>query len=157
MIEWLRTWLLSLIAATLVLTIFYGVLPKNPVRSVARSIGAIILVLVLLKPLLGAKFTNLKISFEDTRQRMDRQVQTYREDYQAQYEEIIAEQTAAYIQDRGIAYGISCQPMVDVRWQEEVPLPYSVHMGIQYISGLAEEISQQLGIPEERQFWEGGT
>ena len=122
MIEWIRTWLLSLVGATLVLTILYSILPKSPIRPVARSIGMLILTLVLIRPLLNTQFEQLTFAYDRAQQLIDQQVEAYREENRAQYEEIIAERVAAYIQDRGVAYGVSCHPKVTFRWQENVPL-----------------------------------
>ena len=157
MIEWLRTWFLSLIGATLVLTVLCSLLPDRPIRTVARSISAIILVVVLLRPLLGARFDRLALAYDSAQQSIDEQVEAYEQHSQDQYEELIAQQTAAYIQDRGAAYGLSCRAEVTVQWQDGVPLPYAVTLDIENSPDLSDEITQQLGIPPERQYWEGGA
>ena len=157
MIEWLRTWFLSLIGATLVLTVLCSLLPDKPIRRVARSTGAIILVLVLLRPLLGTRFDRLAMAYDDAQQSIDTQVEAYQEYSQEAYEQLIAQRTAAYIQDRGAAYGLSCQASVTVQWQDGVPLPYAVTLDIENSPALSDEITQQLGIPPERQYWEGGA
>ena len=47
MIGALRTWLLSIIAAGLVLSILYALLPKGRLRPIVRTAGGVVLMLVI--------------------------------------------------------------------------------------------------------------
>lgn len=56
MIGALRTWLLSIIAAGLVLAILYALVPKGRLRPIVRTTGGVALMLVILRPVLGLTY-----------------------------------------------------------------------------------------------------
>lgn len=153
MINMIRTWLLSLIGVALILTILYSLLPNKPIRAVARSIGSLLLALLLLRPLVSTQVDRLVLSYQETGQQIDEQIAQYQQQGREEYETIIARETAAYIQNMSAAYGLSCQPKVTVQWQDHVPLPGSVSLDIPYSAALSREITKQLGIPAAQQHW----
>ena len=72
MIGALRTWLLSIIAAGLVLAILYALVPKGRLRPIVRTTGGVALMLVILRPVLGFDFTDLAASYGDYAQEIQR-------------------------------------------------------------------------------------
>ena len=49
--ETLRTWLLGIIAAGMVIGVLYALLPKGRLRPIVRTAGGVVLMLVILRPL----------------------------------------------------------------------------------------------------------
>lgn len=79
MIGALRTWLLSIIAAGLVLAILYALVPKGRLRPIVRTTGGVALMLVILQPVLGFDFRDFAVSYQDYAQEIQALTEEYRE------------------------------------------------------------------------------
>lgn len=69
MIGALRTWLLSIIAAGLVLAILYALVPKGRLRPIVRTTGGVALMLVILRPYWGLTLRTLPRPMATTHRR----------------------------------------------------------------------------------------
>ena len=132
MIGALRTWLLSIIAAGLVLSILYALLPKGRLRPIVRTAGGVVLMLVILRPL----------------------TEQYRGADTAELAAIIERETAAYISDKGAALGVNCHAVVETELRSGVPYPCAVTLDVERNETLAACIAADLGIGKEAQVWQ---
>ena len=153
MMELFRQWLIGIISAALILTIFYAMIPAGKLRSVGKLAGSLILLLVVLRPLVQMDL-HWDLSYEKYAGQIQDEIDRLQEKNQQEAEMIIAEQTAAYISDKGRQLGVSCAPVVSTRLRDGVPYPDAVRMDIPYRQDLADHIAAELGIPEERQVWQ---
>lgn len=78
MIGALRTWLLSIIAAGLVLSILYALLPKGRLRPIVRTAGGVVLMLVILRPLTELDLEGFAVSYDDYAREIRELTEQYR-------------------------------------------------------------------------------
>ena len=140
MIGALRTWLLSIIAAGLVLSILYALLPKGRLRPIVRTAGGVVLMLVILRPLTELDLEGFAVS--------------YRAADTAELAAIIERETAAYISDNGAALGVNCHAVVETELRSGVPYPCAVTLDVERNETLAACIAADLGIGKEAQVWQ---
>ena len=153
MMDLLRIWLTGVIAVALLLSVIYALLPAGKLRSVVRFTGGLVLLLAVLRPLVGMD-TEWEMGYEDCAREIQEQIGAYQEENLKQARDIIAEQVAAYISDKGQQLGISCHPRVMTQLRDGVPYPDNVTMDIPLQQELADYIADTLGIPAERQIWQ---
>ncbi|MBR5533463.1 MAG: hypothetical protein IKU62_01280 [Ruminiclostridium sp.] len=155
--ELLRTWVLGVTAASLVIAVAQALMPQGTVKKVGKFTGGLILVLVLLRPLTGLDYQDLygrvsalpagAISQEDLAEQGNLHL-----------EEGIEGELAAYIAEKGDALGCPCKVQVDCLPDEAgVPIPTRVTItGIftpEQQESLGDMITQDLGItPENQQY-----
>lgn len=155
--ELLRTWVLGVTAASLVIAVGEALMPQGTVKKVGRLTGGLILVLVLLQPL--AKLDG-----------RDLWGQTASLPAGSLSRETLAEQTwlpledgieaalSAYIAEKGAALGCPCTARVDCIPDEEgVPIPDRVTVtgtvSPSQKEALQAIIAQDLGVrPENQQY-----
>ena len=154
MIGALRTWLLSIIAAGLVLAILYALVPKGRLRPIVRTTGGVALMLVILQPVLGFDFRDFAASYDDYAQEIQALTEEYRAADAAELAAIIEQRTAAYISDKGAALGVICHAEVETELRSGVPYPCAVTLDVERDEALAACIPADLGIGEERQTWQ---
>lgn len=152
----LGSWLLGIIAAAMVLSILYGLLPKGTIRSISRVTGGLILMLVILRPLAGGDWTHLMTRYADYQESIDDRIENYRRQNEKETERIIREKTAAYISDKAVQMGLTCHAQVETRLQQGVPYPAAVSLDIPKNAELSDMIAEELGIPAEKQRWREG-
>ena len=160
MIEGLREWVLSVLAAALLLGILESCAPKGAVRSVVRLAAGLVLFLVIAAPLrqlpdwLGQGFSeelNAAAAFSDT---LEENNKTY-------LETIMSQRTAEYIESKAGELGTEVTCTVACNWTEEqLPVPESVTITGSVTDAqrtvLADYAREQLGIAAEQiQFEEG--
>lgn len=153
--EAFRSWLLAVIAAAMILSILRALLPPGSIRAIGGTTGALILLLVMLRPVLGRDWRNLGWHVESYQAQIDEQVAAYGEAREKELAEIIQEKTAAYIWDKAQELGLSCRAQVETELRDGVPVPSAVTMDIPRSGELSALIERELAIPPERQYWLG--
>ena len=159
--ESLREWVLSVLAAAMLLGILESCAPKGAVRSVVKLAAGLVLFLVIAAPLqqllpdwLGQGFSeklDAVTAFSDTLEESDK---TY-------LETIMSQRTAEYIESKAEELGAAVTCTVQCGWMEEqLPVPESVTISGSLTdvqrTALADCICEQLDVAAERiQFEEG--
>ena len=151
--ETLRTWLLGIIAAGMIVGILYALLPRGRMKAVAHTVGGMALLLVIVRPLLGLDLAELALRYEDYRQQIQALTEEYRRSGDAEFAALIADKTAAYIASKGDALGLDCTPQVETQPREGVPYPSAVTLDIPEDAALAAWISEELDIDQAHQYW----
>ena len=141
MIGALRTWLLSIIAAGLVLSILYALLPKGRLRPIVRTAGGVVLMLVILRPLTELDLEGFAVSYDDYAREIRELTEQYRAADTAELAAIIERETAAYISDKGAALGVNCHAVVETELRSGVP---SLAVNFTSICGLASAVPPAL-------------
>jgi hypothetical protein len=153
--EQIRQWLTGIVATTMVLAAVTALAPEGKTRKAVRLAGSLLLILAILGPLANRSAGWEPSEWEDIAPVRD-QIQQLRQEYRREVEESIAERTAAYISAKGEELGVTCRPKVTVRWEDEVPYPFSADLDIPCQTELARYLTEELGIPPERQNWQRG-
>ena len=154
--EWVRAiaGASMLCAAALVLT------PKGNVKDVLRLLCGIVLLLTVIKPLAGFDPARLSLDMADYREHAAEIAGDAQETQNALDRRFIERQLAAYILDKAKALGLTdVTAEVRVKWGEDCWYPYAVCLTGQPPQRektlLENTIEYDLGIPKERQCWNG--
>ena len=156
MIGAVRTWLVSLVAVSLLLSVVQTLVPEGRLRRTAAFTGGLVLMLTLLRPLLGADLDRLDLHLEDYEAEIAMRQAELQESGRDQLEAIIETRTAAYISDKADALGLTVTVRVETELEAGTPIPASAELRGPYSQGLADWIAEELGIPAERQVWHDG-
>ena len=158
MIAAVRSWLTSIAAVTLMLTVVQTLVPEGTIKKIAGFTGGLLLLAALLQPALKTDLGRLRLDFSD----YEKAIETRAEELDAAGKDelafIIGGRTAAYISDKADALGLRVAARVETEpgADGETPLPASVDLTGPYSRELADWIAVELGIPAERQVWHEG-
>jgi len=156
MIDTIRTWLMSIVIASLAVSLAEALVPAGTLRRVLSVTGGLILLLVVLQPLLRVDLKDVKLDTSQYQKSVEnRQAELENADSE-QMAELIAEKTETYILDKAKQLGISCTVKVATKIGEDgVPYPSAAVFSCSPSEELAAYLEQGLGIPKERQSWNG--
>lgn len=159
MIAAVRSWLTSIAAVTLMLTVVQTLVPEGTIKKIAGFTGGLLLLAALLQPVLKTDLGRLRLDFSDYEEAIETRAAELDAAGKDEMAAIIAGRTAAYISDKADALGlgsIKVQVEMEPGAEGEPPLPASVILTGPYSQSLAEWIAGELGIPAERQVWHEG-
>lgn len=151
--ETLRTWLLGIIAAGMVVGILYALLPRGRTKTIAHAAGGVVLLLVIVQPLVGLDLAELALRYDDFEQQIQELTEEYRRTGNAEMAALIADKTAAYISSKGDAMGLFCTAQVETELRDGIPWPSEVTLDIPRNEALAVWLSTDLAISDEHQHW----
>ena len=160
MMGFVRSWLLGVTAAALVLALAEALAPEGSVKKVCRLAGGMALLLAAAGPVLEALDGNLLASavegWRDRSQRYERELEENNERF---YLAIIEEETAAYVMDKARELGFECAVEVTCGYDENgVPCPWEVAARGQWApeqrARLERLLEEELGVPAQRQYYE---
>lgn len=159
MMELIKTWLIGITCAAMVVALAESLAPQGTVRKIGKLTGGLILLLTILQPLAGWENIDLDGLMAD----YQAQVQGYSDDLEQENQnlmkEIIAEEAGAYIVDKAAETGFACTARVETQPGEAgVPIPWSAAICGAYTGEqravLTQKIASELDIPAERQSYE---
>jgi hypothetical protein len=159
--ELLRTWLLPVAGAALLVAAADSLCPQGPVKGTVRLVGGLVLLTVVLGPLAGGITLDGTDLLADYRAQAAETTAQAEQAYERQMETLIAEETAAYIVDKAAQLGAACQAEV---WCETggdgVPLPAGVvvtgALTAEQWEELTRSLAEELGLDREDLRYEGG-
>ena len=158
MMEAVRAWLTSVVLVSVLLSAAQSLIPPGTVRKAAGFTGGLILLLVLLRPVLGADLEHLELDFDHYQAAVEERQEELADTQTEAMASIIAEQTEAYILDKADALGLAVSSAaVTARWSEEgfwYPWESRAACSESDRETLSAVIEAELGIPAERQSWE---
>lgn len=151
-----REWLTSVVVVTMLLSVAQMLLPEGTPKKIASFIGGLILVATILRPLPGMDLKKLGLESEVYTQAVEER----REELEAAGKEemagLIESRTAAYISEQAMRMGMDVDVSVHTETRENgYPVPTEVELTGQRSEKLAEWIEREMGIPGERQVWNG--
>lgn len=157
MIGAVRSWLTSIAAVTLMLTVVQTMVPEGTLRKISGFTGGLLLLAALLQPALKTDLGRLRLDFSDYQEAVQERTAELDEAGKEELAAIIAGRTAAYISDKADALGSPVAVRVETRPGEDgVPLPWSAELEGPRSQALAAWVEGELGIPAERQVWHEG-
>lgn len=160
MMGFVRSWLLGVTAAALVLALAEALAPEGSVKKVCRLAGGMALLLAAAGPVLEAMDGNLLAgAVEGWRDRSQRYERELEENNERLYLAIIEEETAAYVMDKARELGFECAAEVTCGYDENgVPCPWEVAARGQWAPEqrvrLERLLEEELGVPARRQYYE---
>lgn len=156
MMDGVRGWLLSVIAACLLCALADALMPQGPVKKAGRLVCGLVLLCVMLSPLPGLRVEEGQAWLEDYFAGLEQQKQDLKETADAGTKGIIEEEYAAYIVDKAKELGIVCRARVACRTGEDgLRVPDRVEVTGRFSdeeqSRLTQIIEEELLVPPERQ------
>lgn len=151
--SFLRSWLLSLVACAMLVSLCEQAAPDGVLRRVVCFAGGLVLLLALLYPLARLDIALPEeglASFHEADTALREKLE--KERYDA-LDSRIAEETRAYIEDKADGLGLDIRAEVATREVDGVPLPDAVTLYGQENAALGELIERELGIAKEKQRW----
>ena len=153
----LREWLTSLVAVSMLLSVARTLVPEGSIRKISSFTGGLILLVVLVRPLLGADLSRLDLHLEDYERAIGQRQEELASAGEAELAGIIEERTAAYISDKADTLGLAVKVQVETKPAGDgVPVPWRAELWGPRSPALATYMEEELGIPGERQVWHEG-
>lgn len=156
MIGAVRSWLTSIAAVTLMLTVVQTLVPEGTLRKISGFTGGLLLLAALLQPVLKTDLGRLRLDFSDYEAAIGERTAELDAAGKEELAAIIAGRTAAYISDKADALGVRVRVRVETEEREGIPIPVSVELEGPWSAELSVWIEAELGIPAERQVWHEG-
>lgn len=154
MINAVRGWLTAVIAASFLVALAQSMVPEGTVRKISGLIGGLVLMMVLVRPLLGADFDKIDLQYDAYAAEIGQRQAELETESQTAREALIAEKTEAYILDKAASLGLDCTVRVLLEPGEDgIPVPAAAELAGQPSAELADYMAQELGIPKERQVY----
>ena len=157
MIGAVRSWLTSIAAVTMLLTVIQPLAPEGAIRKLVGFTGGLLLLAALLQPVLRTDLERIHLDFSDYADAIETRAEELDAAAKEELAAIIAGRTAAYISDKADALGLSVTALVATETEEGgSPVPVSAELEGTYSEELADWMALELGIPAERQVWHEG-
>lgn len=153
MMEFLRQWLLGVIACAMLVSVVQQLCPEGSVRKLARFTGGLLLLCAMLRPLTTVELPGVDWDaggYREAVARLELELGAAQENTMA---EGIAAELEAYIEDKAESLGANVQAQVTMGTGSGAPLPERVTLRGAYSAALAEAIEAELGVTKERQTW----
>ena len=153
-----RSWLLAVIAVSLLCAAAEAIMPRGAVKRVGKLVCGLVLLAAILSPLTALDLSGGQRWLEDYLAALDLREAELEETVNGQMKGIIEQEYAAYIVDKAAQLGLTCGLRVECRVSEEgLCLPVRAEVS----GGLTEEerlrlvqiIESDLGIPESEQIY----
>lgn len=154
MMTGLRSWLLALIATSLMCALADALMPKGAIQRIGRLVCGLVLICTIIAPLdcldmgegqnwLARHLTSVELRKETLEQEVNRQMKG-----------IIEQNYAAYIVDKAAQLGVVCLAQTECQQNDGIYLPFRVEIKGTIPSNLQAElvqiITQDLNVPEEQ-------
>ena len=155
MIELIRTWVLALTGAAAFCAVATELTPKGPVKSVVRTVCAVVMAAALLSPLLEFDFPAYALNMARYRDGAAALAASGTETGRELNRRVIEERLAAYILDKARSLGVSVtEARVTLKWDADgLWYPTAAEIVGDYSAKLSECIAAELGVPAEAQTW----
>ena len=161
MIELMREWITGITCAAMLLAVSQSLVPDGVVKKVLRFTGGLLLIGVIGLPLLRMDGTALSDYLTEYEIKFSQSGIRLTEENETMMKNIVAVQCEAYLQNLAEELGLGCRFEVHCAMSAEYyPIPYVVHINgevnAEQQRTLMLAIAQELGVPMERQYWNGG-
>ncbi len=161
MMEFIRNWIVSLVATGVVVSVAYLLTPPGTAKRVVQMGGGLILLLAVVRPLLSAPWQSLSLTDNSFQTRTEQYSKSSAQAGGSVMKKLIEEKTSAYIENEAQARGLAAKAKVTAQApsEGEQPVPWQVRI----TAGEADEkdreafsqwIGHTLGIPLSRQLWD---
>ena len=153
MMEFLRQWLLGVIACAMLVSVVQQLCPEGGVRKLARFTGGLLLLCAMLRPLTTVELPGVDWDAGGYREAVARLELELGVAQENALSDGIAAELEADIEDKAESLGANVQAEVTMKTEGGAPLPERVTLRGAYSAALAEAIEAELGVTKERQTW----
>ena len=156
-------WIMGLAASALITGLALGVTPRGTVRNILKLVCGAVMIIALVAPALRFDLTLFSVNAERFREELRSVQDNVSETGERLTRNIIEKECAAYILDKAQGLGLRVESVsVTAKWgDEEVFYPYEARIEArlddEQKGALSRAIEAELGIPPERQYWNGNT
>ncbi|MEG1857442.1 MAG: stage III sporulation protein AF [Pseudoflavonifractor sp.] len=161
MIELIRSWLIGVTCAALVVALAESLAPKGTVQKIGRLTGGLVLLIAMLQPLMRLEPQNFAGILTEYRVEASEYSALLETENARLLKGIIEEEAGAYILDKANALGIDCRVAVEAASAGETsayPVPDTVtitgNLTEEQERTLVRQIEINLAIPRDRQIYE---
>lgn len=157
MMDLIRSWLVGITCAAMIVALCESLSPTGAVRKVGRLTGGLVLLLAIIQPVMKLDTRDLAGLLAQYRAEAAGYSTQLETENERLMKTIIEEQTGAYILDKAAALGADCQVSVSAQTREEgaYPVPETVtvigNLSEIQRTALSRSIETDLAIPAERQ------
>jgi stage III sporulation protein AF len=125
--EIIKNWLVGITCASMIIALAEGLSPEGNVKRIGKLAGGLLLIIAILQPVLSLNTNALSSALTEYRSQLDGYSSTLENKNKDVVKSIIAEKSAAYIQDKAASLGATCTVTVECEYgDEEYPYPVSV-------------------------------
>lgn len=158
MTEFLRNWILGILAAALFLGLLEAVMPRGPVRDVGKLATGLILFLAVVGPLLDGAPGWLRSEWEEQVQAVSAYPAELEETNESYLERIMSQRASEYIVAQAEALDLVVSAEVECVWSEGLPIPAKaeIHGEVppERREALTQQIQSELGIDAQQIFYD---
>lgn len=128
--EWLRSWLFSIVCVAMIAAVADALSPKGFPKQLARYAGGLLVLLAVLEPVKQLDTKVIGDAMADLKSQYGGYTEAFAQQNNEVTKAIIAQETAAYISDKAAGLGITqCRVEVRCRMTEEgFPAPETVRV-----------------------------
>ncbi len=161
--ETIQQWILSVTAMSVLAALSQMLMPEGPAKQGGRLVCALLLFVVIVRPVLRGNVEDFLSSLNDYDARYSEYSAELQRTDQSLTADIIARETAAYIEDKAAQSGCRCSVSVQCEERDGVPIPSALTvsgaLSQEQQNTLLELAEQELGLSRERISFteEGGT
>lgn len=153
-------WIRGLVAASVLTALSAQMIPRGPVKRIAEAVCGVMLVGILLDPLAKPDGAVFSYALSDYRRMAAELTQDMEAEEKQLLRTYIEQKCGAYILDEAAALGANeLEVQVYAAWEKESWIPREAHLkgtcSESQRSQLTGFMEAELGIPKERQFWNG--
>ena len=152
--KFLSSWLVSVFAVSLIISVAESVMPEGRVKVFGRFTCGLILMFAVLYPIIGAARPDFSFGgsgYEETTEQRQSELEG---ENAASLKALIESRTEAYICDKASELSLDCRVSVTAKAGEDgVPYPYSAELSVPKDQRLSDYMSGELGISADRQEW----
>ena len=157
--ELIRSWLIGVTAAALIAALADSLTPEGAAKKIGKLAGGLLILIAVLKPLVGLDYGALAGALANYHIQTEGYSRALEDENERLIKIIIAEQTAAYIQDKAAELGAVCTAEVTCTAGEDGSFyPASVviygELTVEQEKLLGRIIEGDLAIPKESQEYE---
>ncbi|MGI6578363.1 MAG: stage III sporulation protein AF [Eubacteriales bacterium] len=153
-------WIISLTAASILISATIAITPKGAVKRSVRLVGGLILLLILIKPLKELDVGDIAYYNMQYRAEYEKYEEKLITQNSSMIKTIIEDKTRTYILQKAEELGIECDAEVKTRTREDgYPYPDRIifHISHSQDPAMRERLSyivaSELGVAEENQEW----
>ncbi len=159
MMEWVRSWLIGVTAAAMVVALADSLAPDGAVKKIGKLTGGLLLAVAILRPVAGLDYASMSGILANYRMEAAGYSSALETENMRLVKTIIEEQTGAYIQDKAAELGADCTTEVTCQADGDgSPYPASVivygELTPAQEDGLRRTIEGDLAIPAQHQQYE---
>lgn len=157
MSHFLRDYLLSIVAVSLLVSVTTAVIRQDTVKRIVNMVGGLLIVITTISPLM--KINGESVTKAIWKMQLDAEAVSNGVEFgsKALMQQVISDKCTTYILDKAETLGLDLRVEIDLEEDDQIPYPAGVTVYGRWSPTeqriLSDYIYEQLGIPPQRQEW----